>query len=95
MKAASTLGTSYLVGFANDTHLKPFSDACKKYGIYDTPLTPYLDEELILPNALAVDGHKIEGLGYKYDHPAPTADNLKAVLQDYIEKGYFPKEMLA
>jgi len=95
MTAASALGTKFLVGFANDQHLKPFSDACKKYGIHDTPLTPYLDEELVLPNPLSLDGTAITALGFKYDQPAPNPENLKAVLLDYIEKGWFPKQMLA
>jgi len=30
MAAASQMGTKFLVGLANDQHLKPFSDACKK-----------------------------------------------------------------
>jgi nucleoside-diphosphate-sugar epimerase len=93
MAGASAMGTKFLVGFANDEHLKPFSDACKKYGIADTPLTPYLDEELIKEQAIAIDGSKIEKLGFSYDHPKLTADALKAVLDDYIEKKYFPKEM--
>jgi len=95
MTAASALGTKFLVGFANDQHLKPFSDACKKYGINDTPLTPYLDEELVLPNSFSLDGSAITALGFKYDIPAPTAENLKAVLLDYVEKGWFPKQLLA
>jgi nucleoside-diphosphate-sugar epimerase len=93
MTAASAMGTKFLVGFANDEHLKPFSDACKKYGMHDTPLTPYLDEELIKDQAVAVDGTKITKLGFSYDHPKVTPDLLKAVLDDYIEKGFFPKQM--
>jgi hypothetical protein len=95
MTMASAMGTKFLVGFANDEHLKPFSDACKRYGIADTPLTPYLDEELVLPNPLSVDGSAITSLGFKYDVPAPTVENLKAVLLDYVNKGYFPRQMLA
>jgi len=91
MAGASAMGTKFLVGFANDEHLKPFSDACKKYGIPDTPLTPYLDEELIKDQAVAIDGSKIEKLGFSYDHPKVTPDDLKAVLDDFIEKGFFPK----
>jgi len=94
MTAASAFGTKFLVGFANDQHLKPFSDACKKYGILDTPLTPYLDEELILPNPLSVDGTAITALGFKYDFPAPTVELCKAVLLDYVDKGWFPKQLL-
>lgn len=94
MMGASTMGTKFLVGFANDEHLKPFSDACKKYGINDTPLTPYLDEELIKEVSVAVDGSAIEKLGFKYDHPHVTVESLKEVMDDFIKKGYFPKEML-
>jgi len=94
MQAAQVAGTKFLVGYANDQHLKPFSDACKKYGILDTPLTPYLDEELIKDNATSVDGTAITSLGFAYDHPKPTVESLKEVLQDFVDKGYFPKEMM-
>jgi len=94
MMGASAMGTKFLVGFANDEHLKPFSDACKKYGIADTPLTPYLDEELIKEVNIAVDGSTIEKLGFSYNHPHVTAASLKEVMEDFIKKGYFPKEML-
>jgi nucleoside-diphosphate-sugar epimerase len=94
MLAAKALKTKHLVEYVNDMHLKPFSDAMKKYGISDTPLTPYLDEELIKDNDLWVDGKAIEGLGFKYDHPEPTGALLKEVLQDYVAKKYFPKELV-
>jgi nucleoside-diphosphate-sugar epimerase len=94
MAMASQMGSKWLVAFANDEHLKPFSDACKKYGINDTPLTPYLDEELIKDVAVAVDGSAIQKLGFTYDHPHLTADSLKEVMHDFIKKGAFPKEMM-
>jgi len=94
MAAASQMGSKFLVGYANDEHLKPFSDACKKYGINDTPLTPYLDEELIKEVYIAVDGTNITKLGFKYDHPVVTADSLREVMHDFIKKGAFPKEMM-
>jgi len=94
MMAAEKMGTKFLVGYANDEHLKPFSDACKKYGVNDTPLTPYLDEELIKDTPIAVDGTAITKLGFTYDHPTVTADSLKEVVNDFIKKGYFPKEMM-
>jgi len=94
MTAAKAMGTKFLVGVANDLHLKPFSDACKKYNIADTPLTPYLDEELIKDNSISVEGSAIEKLGFSYDYPAPNAGLLREVIQDYIAKGFFPKELL-
>jgi len=90
MSMAAQMGSKWLVGFANDEHLKPFSDACKKYGINDTPLTPYLDEELIKETNTAVDGSAIVKLGFKYDHPHVTAESLKEVVQDFIKKRFFP-----
>jgi len=93
MTAASQMGTKFLVGLANDQHLKPFSDACKKYGIMDTPLTPYLDEELIKETPTAVTGTKIEAAGFKYDYPEITSALCKEVLDDFVAKGFFPKEM--
>jgi len=94
MAGASSMGTKFLVSYANDEHLKPFSDACKKYGIHDTPLTPYLDEELIKDTNIAVDGSAITKIGFTYDRPKVTADSLREVVEDFIKKGYFPKEML-
>jgi len=94
MTMAKAFKTKMLVEYVNDMHLKPFSEAMKKYGINDTPLTPYLDEELIKDNDLWIDGKAIEGLGFKYDHAQPNAQLLKEVLQDYVAKKFFPKELL-
>jgi len=94
MSAASAMGTKFLVGLANDQHLKPFSDACKKYQIQDTPLTPYLDEELIKETPTAVDGTRITGLGFVYDYPQITPELCREVLEDFVTKGYFPRELL-
>jgi hypothetical protein len=33
-------------------------------------------------------------LGFSYDFPKPTADLLREVLQDFIKKGNFPKELI-
>jgi len=94
MAAAAQMGTKFLVGLANDQHLKPFSDACKRYGINDTPLTPYLDEELIRETPTAVVGKKLLAAGFTYDHPQITSELCREVLEDYASKGIFPRELL-
>lgn len=43
----------------NDKHLQPWSELCKGAGVVNTPLTPYLDKELLKDNALSVDGGKV------------------------------------
>jgi hypothetical protein len=53
----------------NEKHMSPWSDLCKAEGILNTPLSPYLDQELLYNNNTYVDGSKIEKLGFKYNHP--------------------------
>jgi nucleoside-diphosphate-sugar epimerase len=43
----------------NDEHLEPWSELCKAGGVTNTPLTPYLDKELLKDNETNVDGSKV------------------------------------
>merc|ERR1711976_888575 len=61
----------------NDKHLKPWSDLCKKEGILNTPLTPYIDQELLYNNSLSINGSAVESLGFTYKHPQVTEDLLR------------------
>ncbi|RKO95873.1 hypothetical protein CAUPRSCDRAFT_12428, partial [Caulochytrium protostelioides] len=70
----------------------PWSDLCKGAGIANTPLTPYLDKELLKDNALSVDGTKIEKtLGFVYEKPELTVDLLREVVTTYESIGIWPK----
>jgi len=75
----------------NDKHLKPWSELCKSQGIMNTPLTPYLDQELLYNNSLSVDGSKIEGTGFTYDVPEMTEALLKEQMQYFTDQNLFPK----
>jgi len=75
---------------ANEKHLKPWSDLTKGKGITNTPLTPYLDEELLYNDHLSVDGSAITKLGFQYSHPQPTEDLLRQTLKYFIDNGFFP-----
>ncbi len=44
----------------NYTHLQPWSELCKAGQIAYTPLTPFLDQELLKDNALSVEGSKVK-----------------------------------
>ena len=75
----------------NDKHLQPWSELCKSKGITNTPLTPYLDKELLYNNSLSVDGTKItKSLGFTYEVPSVTKDLLLEVIKDFIEVKAFP-----
>lgn len=75
----------------NDKHLKPWSELCKAHNITNTPLTPYLDQELLYNNSLSVDGSKIESTGFTYDHPQVTEALLREQVQYFIDQNLFPK----
>lgn len=91
---AAKMSLKNIAEVANDKHLKPWSDMTKEAGIQDTPLTPYLDEELLKDHSTAIDGSAITKLGFKYDFPKPTVDLLKEVIRDFEAKGYFPKNIV-
>ncbi|TPX38041.1 hypothetical protein SmJEL517_g00044 [Synchytrium microbalum] len=76
----------------NDKHLQPWSDLCKAGGVQNTPLTPYLDKELLKDNALSIDGTRIEKeLGFTYTVPTLTEAALREVVEDFVATGIWPK----
>ncbi len=74
----------------NDKHLKPWSDLCKKAGISNTPLTPYLDPELLYNNALSIEGSAIEATGFVYDHPTLSTQDFRDMIDYYQKQKLFP-----
>ncbi|KAG0008145.1 hypothetical protein BGZ80_003808, partial [Entomortierella chlamydospora] len=77
----------------NELHLAPWSDILKAHKITTSPLTPYLDQELLLNNALSLDGTKIcTSTGFTYDHPKLTTESLKEVIADFQELGIWPRD---
>ena len=75
----------------NDKHLKPWSDLCKAANILNTPLTPYLDPELLANNALCVDGTAIEGTGFTYDVPTLTVESVRELVDYFVQQNLFPQ----
>jgi len=90
-KAATTIAMKYAAETANEKHLKPWSDLCKQSEIVNTPLTPYLDEELLSNNSLSVDGSKIQTTGFQYRYPKMTEESIRETLNYFIQLGYFPR----
>eukprot|EP00054_Salpingoeca_dolichothecata_P016831 m.99277 g.99277 ORF g.99277 m.99277 type:complete len:365 (-) comp22163_c0_seq1:351-1445(-) len=78
----------------NSKHMQPWADMCGKANITNTPLSPYLDQELLYNNSLAVNGSKIESTGFTYDHPTLEVDALKKMVQEAVEMKLFPPGFL-
>jgi len=75
----------------NDKHLQPWSELCKSKGITNTPLTPYLDKELLYNNSLSIDGSKItKAIGFTYEVPEMKKEHLIEIIKDFIEVKAFP-----
>jgi len=76
---------------ANEMHMEPWAELMKKEKIVNTPLSPYLDKELLYNNPLSIDGSKIESLGFKYDYPNVTLELLIEEVKYWEELKLFPK----
>jgi len=79
-----------LVEEVNDKHLKPWSELCKGASIVNTPLTPYLDQELLYNNSLSVDGAAIESTGFVYDNPKVTEALVREQIEYFTSQKLFP-----
>jgi len=89
---AKTVSLKAIAEEANDKHLKPWSDLCKEQGILSTPLSPYIDQELLYNNSLGVDGSAIEKTGFKYSHPQISVQDFREVMGYFQKQGLFPKD---
>ena len=74
----------------NDKHLKPWSDLCKSANIVNTPLTPFIDQELLYNNSFSIDGSSVESLGFQYKYPKVTEDLLREQIDYYVNQRLFP-----
>ncbi|XP_034318654.2 uncharacterized protein [Magallana gigas] len=79
----------------NDRHMRPWADACQKDGIDNTPLNPFLDQELLYNKNLAMDSSKLIATGFSYSIPQVKVDCLREILDDYIKSGLFPRSLLS
>jgi len=88
---AKTVSLKAIAEEANDKHLKPWSDLCKEQGITSTPLSPYIDQELLYDNSLSVSGAAIEKTGFKYSHPQLAKADFLEIMEYFQSQGLFPK----
>lgn len=86
---------SSVVEDINDKHMAPWADACQRDGIANTPLTPFIDQELLYNKHLYMDGSKMEQIGFSYTFPQLRLASLRQILDDYLQLGLFPKCLLS
>ncbi|TYZ62495.1 hypothetical protein PybrP1_001997 [[Pythium] brassicae (nom. inval.)] len=79
-----------VVDDANEKHMQPWADLCAIHGINNTPLTPYIDKELLQHNHLYASGAKLEATGFSYAYPTLEAANVRATVEEMIAQKMFP-----
>jgi len=93
--AAQKLGMDSVTSTVNDKHVAPWSKMTKEKGIEITPLSPYLDKELLGNTSLCVDGSAIEATGFQYEVPTMTTEKLKEWVEYYVALKLFPAGYVA
>ncbi|XP_055529427.1 uncharacterized protein LOC129721178 isoform X2 [Wyeomyia smithii] len=78
----------------NDKHLGPWAELCQKDGVFNTPLTPYMNQELLLHKHLNLDNAKMKSYGYQLKHPTIRREYLEEIIKDFIAMNHFPRSLL-
>jgi len=90
----SNLAKLSLEGFANtanDEHVPTWTRLCATHGILNTPVSPYVDQEMMKNNHLFVDGTAVtKKSSFKYKYPKATVELVRAQLNQFIAQQLFP-----
>lgn len=78
---------------ANDRHLVPWAEACRRDHIENTPLSPHMDAILLQHKHLNLDGSKLKNLGFELNTPRLTTAKIKEIIDDYITMKVFPPSL--
>ncbi|KAI9258415.1 hypothetical protein EDC94DRAFT_613717 [Helicostylum pulchrum] len=93
VSAFAKLNLDSVMDSVNEKHLGPWAEIIRKNGITATPLSPYLDVELLDNHSLSVDGSKIEReTGFKYNVPVVTKEKLIEIIDQFKEIDVWPKQ---
>jgi len=91
MSTMAKLKLEELLDEANDGHLFPWERLKEANKIYNTPLSPVLDKELLYDHNIALDGSKLAALGFKCSCPRITKDLVLDAIRYWMDMGLFPK----
>jgi len=76
---------------ANEKHVPVFTKLCASHSIQNTPISPYIDKELLYNNHLSVDGTRIaKDTAFRYSHPTISVNDVKRQCEELIAQTMFP-----
>lgn len=90
---ATKLDLAGAVEEINDKHLSPWAELCQKDDVMNTPLTPFMDEELLLHKHLNLSNDKMKSFGYQLRVPKLTKQSLEEIINDFMEMNLFPRSL--
>ncbi|KAF2459821.1 NAD dependent epimerase/dehydratase family protein [Lineolata rhizophorae] len=92
ISAFARLNLDHVVNDVNDELLDPWAELNANAGISNaTPLSPFMEKELIKDADLCLDGGRFEReTGFKYEHEKLTKDELEDVLDSYRRMKWWP-----
>jgi nucleoside-diphosphate-sugar epimerase len=91
ISSLAQLKLDYAAKTANENHMGPWSDMTQTAGIKFTPLSPFLDKELLTNNPVFIDGSGIESIGFKYEHPELNKALIDESIKYFVDQQLFPK----
>ncbi|KAF2736600.1 NAD(P)-binding protein [Polyplosphaeria fusca] len=92
ISAFARLNMDHVVDEVNDELLDPWADLQTKAGInQSTPLSPFMEKELLKDTDLSLDGQLFEQTtGFTYEHPQLTKEEIEKVIASYRTMGWWP-----
>jgi len=84
------LNMSGTASVVNDKHVPVWTKLCQEAKILNTPLSPYIDKEVMYNNPLQVDGTKLsKEAKFVYRFPITEA-LLREQIDGFVKQGVFP-----
>ncbi|XP_054280656.1 uncharacterized protein LOC128998511 [Macrosteles quadrilineatus] len=81
---------SMVVEEANDKHMGPWAELCKLCGVENTPLSPFIHQELLEDKHLNLSNARLKETGFTLSQPSVTKEALIEIMDDYIDMKMFP-----
>lgn len=91
MSSITKIDMSGVVEEINDKHMGPWAEFCSRDHIENTPLTPYMDEELLYHKHLNLDNSKLKSSGYELRVPSLNREKIEEIINDFEIQGIFPR----
>lgn len=74
----------------NDRHMRWWFAACQKYNITNSPVNVMVYKDQLEQYSLCIDGSTIKKLGFEYQHPNFTNDDIIEPLKFLMEQNFYP-----